>query len=215
MRLQRWSCLAAALLLTASPSLGSAQNVLTNGSFESSGPLDDPATYTAALNGWTSTNGTCGGASVMSRYVPSPAPSGSIYVPAENGSWVAYFANVGCQGQLTQSFTGVTGQQYVFTAFIHDVTDMNSPGPSTFSATLAGDPTFALTPITGNLSVWTPVSGTFTATGNPETLQLTGSWLYLDNVSVAAVTTPEPMSIALLGTGLVGLVPALRRKRSA
>lgn len=36
----------------------------------------------------------------------------------------------------------------------------------------------------------------------------------LDNVSVSAQSTvPEPASIALLGTGLIGLVPLIRRKR--
>lgn len=41
----------------------------------------------------------------------------------------------------------------------------------------------------------------------------TNDFYVMDDVTFNATTTPEPSAIALLGTGIVGLVPVVRRRR--
>jgi hypothetical protein len=64
-------------------------------------------------------------------------------------------------------------------------------------------------------AVWTKYSFAVTGTGS-DTILLSfrddPAWMALDNVSVSQGTTPEPSSLLLLGSGLLTLGGAIRRK---
>jgi hypothetical protein len=174
-----------AVLLVGAPT-AFATNLLTNGSFE-----------TGDFSGWThggdtSFDGvTCGGG-------------------AEDGSCYAFLGPVGDQGTLSQTFSDVVGGHYTFSFWLATFGD----SPSNFSAYWDGTQIFSQTdPNTGG--VWTNYSFTQTGTGN-DTIQFSyrddPGYIYLDNVSVSPVTTPEPSSLLLLGSGLLTVGGVIRRK---
>jgi hypothetical protein len=181
-----------AVLLVGAPT-AFATNLLNNGSFE-----------TGDLSGWTS--GGSGGPGVVTG--PFNAYSG-----AEDGNFYTIWGQVGSDGTLSQSFSDTASQHYIFSFWFASVGD----SPSDFSASWDGTSLLNLTnPNTG--ANWTEFSFDVVGTGS-DTISFSGrddpAWMALDNVSVSPVTTPEPSSLLLLGSGLLTVGGVIRRKFQA
>lgn len=156
------------------------------------------------------------------------SPAGWLPVPSTDG---AFYISASPSGTL---WSGAPGEdpayQYVFkTTF--DVANASTSmiGFNVFgfdnylvSGTINGNPfTVTPTPLGPNGGNWmtpfTLTGGTgLTNTGNQLELVITGNGR-TDGMMVSGYTqstVPEPSSMALLGTGLMGLIPLVRRKRS-
>ncbi|HLI64669.1 MAG TPA: PEP-CTERM sorting domain-containing protein [Terriglobales bacterium] len=171
-----------------------AQNLLTNGSFE-----------TGDFTGWTT-----GG-----NFEDTEVVTGAFYQysGAENGNYYAVMGPVGSPGTLSQSFSDVAGQQYTFSFWFASVGD----NPSSFTAMWDGTQVLNLSnPNTG--ANWSQFTFTETGTGSDSitfSFQDNPGWMALDNVSVtqqSGATVPEPSSFILLGSGVLGLGGIIRRK---
>ena len=184
--------LAVALMFSAPKTF--AQNLLTNGSFE-----------TNDFSGWTT-----GG-----NFEDTFTETGAFYVfsGAQDGLYYAAMGPVGSDGTLSQTISDIAGQHYTFSFWFNAVGD----DPSDFSANWNGTNLLALTdPNTGG--TWTQYSYNVVGTGS-DTIQFAfrddPGYMALDNVSVSAAgggSAPEPSSILLLGTGILGLGGVARRK---
>jgi len=172
-----------------------AQNLITNGSFE-----------TGDFTGWTT-----GG-----NFEATEVVSGAFdeYTGAQDGNFYAVLGPVGSDGTLSQTLATTAGAQYTISFWFASVGD----NPSDFSALWDGAPLLSLTnPNTG--ANWTEFTFTATGTGS-DTLTFSfrddPAFMALDNISVTTETggtsVPEPSSLLLLGTGVLGLGGMVRRK---
>ena len=190
MRLKTLLVIVAATMLLCAPAFG--QNLLANGSFE-----------TSDFTGWTT-----GGNFEFTQVVTGAFDE---YTGAEDGIYYATMGPVGADGTLSQSFATIAGAQYTFSFWYAAVGD----DPSDFSAYWDGVQVFGQSdPNTGG--VWTLESFTETGTGN-DTISFAfrddPAYIALDNVSVSPNNTvPEPSSLILLATGVLGLGGIARRK---
>lgn len=197
---------------------------LNSGSFISTQNLGSGCVGSDPFAGTWSVSGVVGVWYPRSPEYPSGAPDGTNVA----------FANNGSISQILSGSTGTAGLgSYTLSAFIGgrcDVpitnytvelfagstpiaSDSNSLVPSLASPSGCG--TFVLDTLTGNVTsgslVGQPLKIVLSATGTNNTSQAT-----FDDVTLnfqAAATTPEPGTLTLLGSGLLGLVHRLRRKR--
>jgi hypothetical protein len=157
--------------------------------------------------------------------------TGAVYIDSDdpwvydgNNSLNLTYANLYAPDTVTQTFATVVGQIYDISFWA------NADTPNAFAATenglaIAGLPTSIVDngfPNPTNSSLFVDYSGHFTATSTTTTLQLTSTAdpailsgdgsVMIDDLTVI---TPEPSSIVLMLTGMLGLGFAAARKRLA
>ena len=173
---------------------------------------------TAACYGGSS--GCSGGSIETVLPVAITAPVGSNFI-AIDSSWGGATQNSG----VSQSISGLTsGATYKLT-FSYALTQWSGFTGSDSAAVTAilGSASQTTSPIgpiaTQTFSGWATSTFTYVANATTETLQLLASsgsgqppLVLLANVSLTKA--PEPMSIAILGTGILGLVTAARKRRA-
>ena len=179
----------ALLALAGMPAL--AQQKITNGGFES-----------GDLTGFTQSGNT------TFTLVRTSGP----FLP-NSGTFFAALGPSGSDGTLSQTFLDTPGQSLLFSFFLAS----DGRTPNDFSAFFNGTTLFSQT----NVAVhgFTRHMFTLTATGSDRVgfnFRNDEGFLGLDDVSVLAstTTTPEPGSMALMATGLIGLVSMFRRRRA-
>ena len=162
-----------------------AQNLVTNPGFES-GAFD---------NGWIN-------------------KSGGNFVGTGNafdGTYSAYMGAVGSDGSFQQSIATSPGQMYNVSFYLY------SPGgtPNDFTASFGGVTVYTIT--NAGAFPYTLETGNVTATGVSSLLLFSArqdpAFWQVDDVSVTAVV-PEPGTLGLIALGALGLVGAVRKRRS-
>jgi len=181
--------LLALLLAMFAVSAMAAPNYIVNGGFE-----------TGDYSGWASAG--CGPAGVES--------SADGWLP-HSGNFFSDEGGVGCDHTLTQTVSDVAGPLTLSFYFGSD-----GGTPNDLNVWWNGSLIYSATDIAATIPNYALYSFSVTGTGS-DTVEIgvlnDPSWQALDDISLGTgTTTPEPGTLVLLGSGLVGLAGVIRRR---
>lgn len=135
---------------------------------------------------------------------------------AHTGNAAAFLSSYTGTSQISQTLTTAAGQGYNVSFYAYNP-GFAADGPNSLSVLFGGQQIFGQAV---NNTDYELFSAFATASSNSSLFQIVVSnpatFTQIDDISVSASgtgTIPEPGSMALLGTGLVGLVPFARRRR--